>query len=121
MKMGSCTIVNHQGKDVVIVDVSHCTPEESRAVYADAINKITKMPPKSVLVITDSTGAVYNSESSETTKNYSASISPHVKASAVVGADNMKKIMISTLRMVTKRDIKTFDTREQALDWLVGL
>jgi hypothetical protein len=119
--MGSCIIVNHKGKDVFIVDASNCLTDEAAAVFNDAINKIKQMPAKSVLVVTDTTGAVYNTDSSEVTKKYSAGISPYVKASAVVGADNMKKIMISTLRIITKRDIRAFDTRAEALDWLASL
>jgi len=119
--MGSTQIVSYKGKEIFITDVSKCQPEESSQVFEEAIQKITKLPLKSVLLITDSTDAVYNSESSATTKHFSSSISAHVKGSAVVGADSMKKIMISTLRLLTKRDIKTFDTREQAMDWLVNL
>lgn len=120
-QMGSTQTVSYKGKEIFITDVSKAEPIESTRVYDEAIQKITKMPHKSVLLITDSTDAVYNSESSAVTKNYSSTISAHIKGSAVVGADNMKKIMISTLRLLTKRDIKTFDTREQAMEWLVSL
>lgn len=120
-QMGSTQTVSHKGKEIFITDVSKCQAEEAKRVFDEAIQKITKLPLKSVLLITDSTDAVYNSETSTVTKHFSSSISAHIKGSAVVGADSMKKIMISTLRLLTKRDIKTFDTREQAMDWLVSL
>ncbi|MBA4385437.1 MAG: hypothetical protein C0410_11930 [Anaerolinea sp.] len=119
--MGSTQTVSYKGKEIFITDVSKCQPDEATRVFDEAIHKITKLPLKSVLLITDSSDAVYNSETSTVTKHFSSSISAHIKGSAVVGADSMKKIMISTLRLLTKRDIKTFDTREQAMDWLVSL
>jgi hypothetical protein len=119
--MGSAQMTSYKGKEIFITDVSNSQSDEARRVFDEAIQKITKLPLKSVLLITDSTNAAYNSETSAVTKNFSSSISAHIKGSAVVGADSMKKIMISTLRLLTKRDIKTFDTREQAMEWLVSL
>jgi hypothetical protein len=119
--MGSTQVVSYKGKEIFIADLSKSTAEEAKRIFDEAIEKITKLPLKSVLLITDSTDAVYNQETSSVTKHFSTSISAHVKASAVVGADSMKKIMISTLRLLTKRDIKTFDTREQAMEWLITI
>jgi hypothetical protein len=120
-QMGSTQMISYKGKEIFIADLSKSSAEEAKRVFDEAIAKITKMPQKSVLLITDSTDAVYNQETSTVTKHFSSSISAHVKASAVVGADSMKKIMISTLRLLTKRDIKTFDTRQEAMDWLITI
>jgi hypothetical protein len=82
---------------------------------------IAKNPPKSALILTDSTGATYNSEVSTAMKNFSQNNTPYVKGSAVVGADSMRKVLVAAIRLATKRDIRTFDSREEALDWLVNL
>ncbi|MHB8088447.1 MAG: SpoIIAA family protein [Anaerolineaceae bacterium] len=119
--MGSTQTLSYKGKSIVLADVSKSGPEEAARVFDEAIQVITKLPLKSVLLITDSTDAKYNQDTSNVTKRFSSTISPHILGSAVVGADNLKKVMVSTLRLLTKRDIRTFDTREQAMDWLVSL
>ena len=43
-----------------------------------------------------------------------------MKASAAVGVSGLKKIIVLSLMKLAGRDIKLFDTREEALDWLAG-
>jgi len=119
--MAGSEIIKHQNKEVVIVDLSKCAPETTFRILKEAAVKISQFAPKSALILTDSTDAVYNREVSSAIKAFSTGNTPYVKGSAVVGADAMRKILVSAVRMVTKRDIRTFDTRDQALDWLVSL
>jgi hypothetical protein len=47
------------------------------------------------------------------------SITPYIKASAVMGVTGVKWIIVQSLIKLTGRDIKLFDNRKQALEWLV--
>jgi hypothetical protein len=51
-------------------------------------------------------------------KEFSKSVTPHMKASAAVGVTGIKKIILQSLIMLAGRDIKLFNTREEALEWL---
>lgn len=119
--MAGSEIIKHKNKEIVIVDLSKCDPEKTFGILKEAAVKISQFAPKSALILTDSTDAVYNGEVSSAIKEFSAGNTPYVKGSAVVGADAMRKILVSAVRMVTKRDIRTFDTREDAMEWLVSL
>jgi len=119
--MGNAEILEHKSKKVVLVNLAGCGPQTTFGVLDDAAGVIASFPPKSALILTDSTDATYNAEVSAAMKAFTAKNSPYVKGSAVVGADGMRKVLVSAIRVATKRDIRTFDTRDEALDWLVSL
>jgi len=111
------TIV-HKGKSIVIVDISGCNPDEVAQTVHEASKKISGLPPKSGLILTDVTSTVYNQATSNIIKDFSSKNTPYVKASAVVGADGLREVLLKTVAMVTKREIKPFSTRAEAMDWL---
>mgnify|MGYP001769268534 CR=1 FL=1 len=53
-------------------------------------------------------------------KDFSKAITPYVIASANVGVTGLKKIIVMSLNKLTGRDLKLFDTREEALEWLIS-
>lgn len=119
--MGCSEILKHKGKDIVLVNLANCSPQSTFSILDEAHVIIAKHAPKSALILTDSTGATYNSEVSNAMKDFSSKNTPYVKGSAVVGADAMRKVLVAAIRVATKRDIRTFDSREEAMDWLVSL
>lgn len=119
--MACAEIIAYKGKKIVLVNLANCSPASTFSILDEAADLIAKSAPKSALILTDSTNATYNAEVSTAMKNFSAKNTPYVKGSAVVGADAMRKVLVSAIRIATKRDIRTFDTREQAMDWLISL
>jgi len=116
--MKPCEVVAYKGKKIIIVDISSSTPEKISPFLEDAQRKIATFPLKSALVLTDVTGAVYDKVTSDAMKSFSANNTPYVKASAVVGADGVRSVLMTTIAILTRREIKSFKDRTQALDWL---
>jgi 2-polyprenyl-6-methoxyphenol hydroxylase-like FAD-dependent oxidoreductase len=117
--MKACTMIIHKGKTIVMVDVAGATSEETIQTMQDAQKKITAQPPKSVLLLTDVTDVAYNRDNADALKAYASHITPYVKASAIVGADGVRSVILQVVATLTGRDIKAFKDREEALDWLV--
>jgi hypothetical protein len=44
---------------------------------------------------------------------------PHLKKSAWVGTESLPNIFYEHIKTFSRRDLPTFKTREEALDWLV--
>ncbi len=109
----------YKGKRIVVVDVSNTGKGEARPILEDARERISALPAKSALILTDVKDATYNTESSSAIKEFSSKITPYVKASAVVGAEGMRAVLIKIIANLTKREIKDFEEREAAMDWLV--
>ena len=78
-----------------------------------------KEPLKSLRLLTDVTDAHYTAEGVSVMKDFSKATTPYMKASAAVGVTGIKKIIVQSLMKLAGRDIRLFDTREQALEWLV--
>jgi hypothetical protein len=110
----------HQGKEIVLIDLSNTRPEETLAVLPTAEKIITNHPFKSVLVLTDVTNATYNKDVADGIKGFVKANTPHIKASAVVGADGIRGILLSTVIYLSRREIKTCHDRPSAMSWLAG-
>ena len=118
--MSRVETLSYKGKRITIVDLSHCPPDETLKVLPAAKAAIAKSPPKSALVLADVTGAIYNKEVAAAIKDFTDKNTPYVKASAVVGADGVRLILLQTVIMLTRREIKTCAARQEALDWLAA-
>ncbi len=111
--------INHKGKQVLLVDVTNCTTEE--------MIKLARIVPKyladetrgSVLLLADFTGSKFDKAAVESLKEAAVYDRPHLKRSAWVGTEGLPKIFYENLKAFTQRDLPTFKTREEALDWLV--
>ena len=111
--------IEHKGKQIIYFDLTDSKdPQESIKHGRQVRELILSQPPKSVLLLTNVVGAHYNPEASDFMKQFSSDISPHVKASAMVGVTGIRRIILSALTRVSGRPITVFDTVEQAKDWL---
>lgn len=112
--------LSQSGKTVVLVDLSSCQPEEAlKQVLPTAKTMIAQSPPKSALILTDVSNSSYTKEVAEALKAWSKGNTPYVKASAVVGADGLRSILLGTVKILTGREIKACKSREEAMTWLV--
>jgi hypothetical protein len=93
---------------------------QSIATFQLAQKLAVKEPLKSLHLLTDVTDAHYTTEGVAVMKEFSKATTPYMKASAAVGVSGMKKIIVLSLMKLAGRDIKLFDTREEALEWLAG-
>lgn len=116
--MNRLETVIHKGKKIVQVDLSNSQPEDTLKVLPAARALIGQYPAKSALVLTDVTNAVYNKDVAAAIKEFVSSNTPFVQASAIVGADGVRQVLLQTVIMITRREIKTFQNREAAKEWL---
>ncbi len=84
----------------------------------DGKREIRKHPPKSLLVITDITNTGYDTEVATMFKEYASHNTPFVKASAVVGASGLQKIILRAIITLTKREFYLAATVDDAKEWL---
>ncbi|HVP55736.1 MAG TPA: hypothetical protein VMU45_12145 [Candidatus Eisenbacteria bacterium] len=111
------TFRNHQ---VLLADCSDCSPEELAAVIDDVPRHVTKEPRGSVLLLADFSHSTFNKETVEHLKLAAVFDRPHLKKSAWVLTENLPKTLYESIRTFSGREIPTFDSREQALEYLVA-
>lgn len=110
--------IEHKGKKILHLDFSNCKVAELEATIEEAKQVISGQPPNSLLILTDVTDTEMSRESSRLIKDFTAHNKPYVTTSAVVGVAGLKKIVYDAVIRFSGRQIATFDTVEQAKDWL---
>jgi hypothetical protein len=113
-------IVEHKGKKILTVDLSHCTPREVEKIALLVPSYVTSEPRGSVLLLADFTGAEFDRIAIERMKEGAVFDRPHLKRSAWVGIESLPKVFYEHIKNFSQRDLPAFKTREEAMDWLVS-
>ena len=112
--------ITHRGHRVLLVDVSHCSAVElarvARLVPASTVTE----PRGSVLLLADFTGSEFDKSTIEVLKQATVFDRPHLKRSAWVGVETLPHVFYENIKSFSRRDLPTFKTREEALEWLVA-
>jgi hypothetical protein len=118
--MNRIKFTTHEWRQILLIDWSHCTPDEVINLIDEAKEIIRSQPNSSLLILTDVTGAKYNMEVIEHLKEYTAGNKPYVKASAVVGLDGLQRTVYNAVTLFSKRKFTLFDDIEKAKEWLIA-
>jgi hypothetical protein len=110
----------HRGKLVLLVDVSNCTADQMIKLAHVVPTYLADEPRESVLLLADFTGSKFDKAAFESLKEAAVYDRPHLKRSAWVGTETLPKVYYENLKAFSQRELPTFKTREEALDWLVA-
>jgi hypothetical protein len=111
--------VTHDGKQILLVDLSNCPAREVEQIARTVPNYVTAQPRGSVLVLADFTGASIDVEAIQAMKKSAVFDKPYIKRSAWVGAEKFPHSLYENLKSFSRREFPAFKTREDALSWLV--
>lgn len=114
------SFVTHQGHQIMLIDASGCTSKELILLLEEVRLTIPLHPPHSLLTLVDVTGAHFDREVATRVKEVLVFDRPFVKRSAWVGTQSLPHVYYENFKSFSKRDIPPFNTREEAMDWLVN-
>jgi hypothetical protein len=112
--------IDHQGKKVLMVDFSKCPAHKVEEIARTVPDYVTAQPMNSVLVLTDFAGAVFNKDALRVLKETAVFDKPFIKKSALLGTQSFPKDFYEEITSFSRRDLRIFTTREEALTWLVA-
>jgi hypothetical protein len=110
--------ITHQGKQILLVDLSNCPLGEVERIIRALPELVTTRPRNSILILSDFTGASFDEEAFRVMKETAVFDKPYIKKSAWVGAEHLDAFS-EKIRSFSRRDFPAFETREEALAWLV--
>ncbi len=110
--------IEHKESRILYIDFSHATPEEFLATIELAEKTIGAEPPSSLLTLTNAEKAMHDRHVTERLKSYVEHNKPYVKAGAVVGLNELRKIIFNFLNKASGRSLKAFDDVTEAKNWL---
>ena len=111
--------VKHKGQAIFVIDFSHASEEDMRLLLDQVQVMITSHEPGSVLALADFTGAHIDKTVATKIKEVLVRDRPYVKRSAWVGTDDLPHIFYEHFKSFSQRELPTFKTREEAMEWLV--
>jgi hypothetical protein len=112
--------ISYKGKQVLLIDVSNCTTAEMIELARLVPTYVGAEPRGSVLLLADFTGSKFEKAAFESLKEAVVYDRPHLKRSAWVGVEALPKVFYENLKAFSQRDLPTFSTREEALEYLVA-
>ncbi len=112
--------IDHQGKRVLVVDFSKCPVHKVEEVARAVPDYVTAQPLNSVLVLSDFTAAQFNQDGLRALKETAVFDKPFIKRSALLGTQSFPRDFYDEITSFSRRDLRIFTTREEALTWLVA-
>ncbi len=112
--------VKHKGQMIYVIDFSRCSSKEMMVLLDLVRADISRHAPGSVLTLADFTGAHFDKNVAMHMKEVLTLDRPYVKRSAWVGTESVPHVYYENFKTFSQRDFSTFQTREEAMDWLVG-
>ena len=111
--------IEHEGTRILLQDYSGIRdPEDALAEIRLSRDVVARQPHNSLRILTDVREARYNAAVLQALKEMAAHNAPFVRASALVGVGGLHRIAYQAVILFSKRNIRIFDTRDEALDWL---
>ena len=117
--MDRVRFIHHHTKQVLLIDLTNCRAEEVSNIAGEVQRIVTAQPRKSVLTLSDFTGAQFSRDAFTRMKEVAVFDRPYVKRAAFVAAESLPEVFYQALKTFSRREFPRFKTREEALDWLV--
>jgi len=112
--------VEHHGKQILLLDFSHANAHEMQLLLEYGRATVAKQPHDSLVTLADFTGATVDHAVSMKIKEVLTLDGPFVKKTAWVGTASIPHAFMENFHTFSQREIVTFKTRDEAMDWLVA-
>jgi hypothetical protein len=80
---------------------------------------VTAQPQNSVLIMADFAGAQFTKDAVIRLKEVTTYDRPYVKRAAWVHTGSLPKVLFDAIKTFSQREFPTFETREEALEYLI--
>jgi hypothetical protein len=119
--MSRTETILHNGKPIYYMDFSSLKSEsEIESLITESKSFIRSKPPKSVYSLTNIEDMHFNGTIKELFVDFVKGNKVYIKASAIIGVTGMKQILFNGIMRLTGRDIRSFDSADQAKNWLIS-
>ena len=110
--------VEHKGKRILLIDFCGATAQQMQLLLEHVRITVAQHARESLLTLGDFTDAQVDRTVATTIKEVLTLDRPFVKKTAWVGTDQIPRAFLESFHNFSQRDIVTFKTREEAMDWL---
>ncbi len=111
--------IKHRGKQILLLDFSHANAHEMQLLLEHVRITVAKHAHESLVTLADFTDSTVDHPVATKIKEVLTLDRPFVKKTAWVGVESIPKAFMENFQSFSQREIVTFKTREEAMDWLV--
>ena len=112
--------VKHKGQAIFEFDFRDCSAAQMLVLLDMIRASVAQHAPGSVLVLADFAGAEIDKRVARRAQEVLVLDRPYVKRAAWIGTESLPNVFYEHFKSFSRRELPTFKTREEALDWLVG-
>jgi len=112
--------VKHKGHAILVLNFTHCNAKQILLLLDMIRATVARHEPGSLLILADFAGAEINKEVARRAQEVLVLDRPYVKRSAWVGTESLPNVFYEHFKSFSQRELPTFKTREDAMDWLVA-
>jgi hypothetical protein len=112
--------VKHKGQVVLVLDLSQCSAKEVLLLVDMLRATVARQAPGSVLILADFEGAQIDKQVATRVKEVLVLDRPYVKRAAWIGTESLPHVFYEHFKSFSQRELPTFKTREEAMEWLVA-
>lgn len=111
--------IKTKGENIFYMDFSNAkAPAEITKVIEESISYIRKQPHNSVVGLTNMENMFFNNDVKNMFTTFLKGNKPFMKKSAVFGMSGLARILFNGLMKITGRDVRSFENKEEAIDFL---
>ncbi len=112
--------INHKGKKIMYVDYTHCKNPKEMIEVLNEVRREYERTTETFVAIADFRGNFGSSEfMKEANKLGKDILDKRTLKTAVLGVTGIKKILLNAYNAIVSNKLVAFDTREEALEYLV--
>jgi hypothetical protein len=112
--------VKHKEQTIFVIDFSKCNAKEVLLLLDMVRATVAQHEPGSMLTLSDFSGAQIDKQVATRAKEVLVLDRPYVKKAAWIGTESLPHVFYEHFKSFSQRELPTFKTREEAMDWLVG-
>jgi hypothetical protein len=114
------SFIQHKGQKILLVDYTRCATVQDTIKVLEEVRKVYLNSTESFRSLNDFTNAPSNNEYMELVKKYGKELfDTRTIKNAGVGINGIKRILLSAYNLTVKNKLVPFDSREEALEYLV--
>ena len=110
--------IEHKGKKILLIDYSHASAQQMQLLLEHVRIKVAQHARESLLTLAEFEGAEVDRSVATKIKEVLTLDRPFVKKTAWIGTEHIPHALLEAFHNFSRRDIRTFKTKEEALDWL---
>ncbi len=112
--------ITYKGKEVVILDYKGAKTNDDMLYNLKAHGDYLESQPGKMLILDDLSGTYISREFLAKAKALGKELESKRAKGAMLGIEGIKKILLKSYVVFTKANIKPFESREEALEYLVS-